>query len=665
MQLPLFPPEMKTDWTPPGHLPDLADAKMIGLDVETCDPNLRTKGPGGVRKDGHLAGVSIATDDGFKAYLPIRHGMGPNMAARPVLAWLRRQLGRRNQPKVGANLLYDLEWLAVNDVPVEGPFWDVQVAEPLLDENLHSYSLESISRKHLGRGKEEQLLEEAALTYLGPKGDTKGDLWKLPAKYVGPYAEADAVLPLLIFEKQRKKLEEQGLMEVFNLETRLIPLLLAMRLRGVRVDVNRAEELVDHLTAKAANLHKELKSLAGREIGVWANDDLAYAFDQVGVSYPRTPKTGKGQFQKTWLQNHPAPIAKLVVDIRECEKMRDTFAVNQILNSHVDGRVYTQFHALRSDQYGTVSGRFSSSNPNLQQVPSRGAFAKMVRGLFVPEEGQQWWSADFSQIEFRLIVHYAALLELRGSDAACAMYSSDPKTDFHTMVATLTGLDRKPAKNINFGLAYNMGKKKLAASLGVDLGTAEGMFMQYHGKVPFVKLLNEKCVSQANRQGYVRTLAGRRRRFTQWEVNFNHPEYDRYKYDAPMEYGQALERYSDRRFVRRAKTHKAMNSVVQGTAADLMKYAMAEVWESGVCDVLGVPTLTVHDELDGSIEPTPQHTEALIELVQTMIHAVPLKVPVMVDCEIGPNWGDVSEPSENAPWMRGLKDGCTTKFQQE
>lgn len=646
-QPPLFEPE--GDWRPPTDLPDLGRAKLIAVDVETCDPDLKEKGPGGVRGDGHLAGVSLATDDGFKCYLPIKHGIGQNMDFQVVQRWLKAQLGRPNQPKVGANFLYDLEWLAMSGVPVKGTLYDVQVAEPLIDENQFSFGLDELGRKWLGQHKDERLLREAVAAYFGAKADPKSTLWQLPAKFVGPYAESDAELTLKIFEQQCKRLRKNNLWDVFMLETRLTPMLLAMRLKGTRVDLEKAEQLRLSMNKHVAKLHAELKRMTGFYVNVWSNDSLEQAFKAVGERHPYTAR-GKASFVRVWLEHNDAPIAQAVMNVRRFEKLRDTFVKGQVLEENINGRIYTQFHQLRADDYGTRSGRFSSSNPNLQQVPSRDKeLAPLVRGLFVPEEGKEWWSADYSQIEFRMLVHYAALMRLERADVAQRMYREDYRTDFHEMASKLTGVERKQAKNLNFGLAYGMGIKKLAKSLGLTEEDTRPIFQTYHERLPFLKLLSEACGTTVQQRGWIQTIAGRRRRFPLWEPAYGNKHYRSGSggdgYTEALERDAALARYGQP--LRRAHTHKALNALIQGGAADMMKAGMVKIWESGVCDVIGVPTLTVHDELDGSVnQHDSKEREAMRHLIDEMKNAIPLNIPVLVDFEIGPDWGHVSSPDK-------------------
>jgi len=653
-QLVLFEPA--SDWTPPEHLPSLAGARYISFDTETYDPELLTFGPGGVRGSGYVVGVSIATDDGFCAYLPIRHQGGGNLPRGPVIKWLNEELNRPNQPKVGANVLYDLEWLAAEGVKVTGPFYDVQNAEPLLNENRLSFSLDNLARDHCKTAKDEALLRDAVAALFGPKASVKDRLWELPAKYVGPYAEADAKIALEVFLKQRPLLEKDELWDLFLLESRLVPMLHAMRMKGVRVDLETAERRLKDIRAKKHEAQCRLNSLAGQHIQVWANDSVAAAFNHCGEQFPLTG-TGKPSFEKVWLKNSGSPVSKAVLEVRRYDSLGERFIEEAILQRHCKGRLHTQFNQLRKDDSGTVSGRFSSCNPNLQQVPARDEeVAPLIRGLFIPEDGCDWWSNDFSQIEFRVLVHYAALRGFPKADVAKAMYNRDPSTDFHQMASELTGKDRKTAKNINFGLVYGMGLAKLARSLGLAPEEAKPIFAEYHGKLPFIRGINEEIMRLVGQRGYIKTILNRRRRFPLFESKDQMGS-------VPLPYEDACAQYGGAGRIRRAMLHKALNSLVQGSAADIMKQSMVDTWESGVyAELNGCPTLTVHDELDGSLPRTKGAREALAEVHRIMTTCVKMEVPVMVDCEVGADWGHVKAFDFEVPFARGNAEGGTLMY---
>lgn len=636
-----LPPLPETDWNLPEGLdayPSLEGRGAIAIDVETYDPDLKSKGPG-VRRNGRLVGVAVGTEDGWRQYYPFGHETGPNLVREHVLEWLSRELCRP-VPKIGANLLYDLDFLEAAGVKVAGPFYDVQVAEPLLDENRLTYSLESLARDYLGEGKFEEPMARWLRNAFTTEQNIKSNLWRAPATVVGPYAESDVDLPLRIFAIQRQRLVESKLWDLFELESALIPMLLAMRQRGVRVDLERAGKLEQDMTTRQGEVVAEIKRVTGVGVDIWAAASIAKMFDAAGVTYPRTEKTDAPSFRRTWLEACPAPEARLLVEARRLDKFRSTFLRGAILEGQIGGRIHCQFHQLRGDGYGTVSGRFSSSGPNLQNQPIRDPhFGKIIRSLFVPEDGERWWKFDWSQIEFRLAVHYAARLGLAGIDKVIEQYN-DPSTDYHAVVAQLTGLPRSTAKSVNFGFVYGMGVETLCYQLGVTRDVGNEILAQYHQRVPFVRPLYKAASDKVIRYGNIRTIGGRLRRFKTFSFDIDY-ENGKTLYE---EEDVLLEKYKTvdgilRARWKRVNNHKALNALLQGSAADIMKTGMLQIWRSGVCDVLGAPHLTVHDELDGSVPQGKEGQEALAEIKNIMETCVKIAVPMLADGGLGMNWG--------------------------
>lgn len=618
-----------TGWRAPTHFPSLSAAARIAIDLETYDPNLKESGPG-VRRDGYIVGVAIGTDDGFRAYYPVAHEVGKehNLSKESVFAWLRDELGRERQPKVGANILYDVDYLAHAGVPVAGRLLDVQIAEPLIDENLMSYSLESLARRYLGEGKvEEDLYRWCSVSYGGDatRAAQAGNIWRAPPQLVGPYAEGDVDLPLRILEKQEKIIAQQDLHAVWDLETRLLPLLLAMRQRGVRVDLEAAQRAHETLTRRITALTRDLGG-----IDVYSRSDLERYCQKERIEYPKTA-AGNASFTSAFLESAHDRRLQKVVEVRKLTKCRDVFIQGYILDKHIGGRIHAQFHPLRSDDGGAVSGRFSSSDPNLQNIPNRDPeLGPLVRSMFIADDGDSEWARfDQSQIEFRFLTHYGTG---DGAEEVRQQYRDDPTIDFHDMTADLCSIDRKPAKSINFGLVYGMGEKTMAANLDRPLEDVKPIFEQYHGRLPFVRQTYDAVARAAERRGYIRTILGRRRRFNLWEDK---------RWSADKTYYQSKEEAEaalGRGRARRAQTNKALNALLQGGAADQMKKAMVDIWESGICSVIGAPGITVHDELDWSV---PKGCEKeLLEVKKMMEDAVPLRVPVVTEWGRGANWSE-------------------------
>ena len=883
---------------------DLRSHGMIGFDTETCDPNILTMGPG-YGRDGFIAGISVATEKGFKAYLPIAHEAGENLPKKKVLSWVKKTMALPN-PKAGANLLYDMGYLEAEGIKVNGPLYDVMIAEPLLNENRFSYGLDVIGKARVDRGKDEDGLKEAIIARFGKqrKHEWKSLIWRMPGDVVAPYAIEDAALPIDIFKAQQPELVKQELWDLFILEMKLTPMLLAMRQRGIRVDLDYAEQLLAELEQRKQEELNEIWKMAKSEISVWAADELAILFDAQGVEYSRTPKTNKPSFTAQWLERCEHPIAERIVAARKMDKLCSVFLRGAILESHWKGRVHCNFNQLRGEGGGTVSGRFScvapwtpintskgikridevavgdlvwthenrwqhvshtwmkgeeqmydvhlsngqvltctnkhrflmqdgtwktvgdirehfkgvgkelqqhptssgkiqneriedcvsdcggtehvvsqrvfrpsrqhpnrgaegvegssligreteikkpdvgkdgratpelegrmfesqgvcygetqrkaylrassrhdegawssknsegdacsshrweqaeqqlgqsctgnisgpqknsratkpgqqsveitkieisgsypvhditveedesysacgvfshnSSTPNLQQISTRTEDGKKIRKMFLPDEGQDFYSYDYSQIEYRLMVHDAVTYKLPGAQAVADQYAKDPNTDFHKVVADMAGISRSAAKTVNFGIAYGEGIPKLVRTLGLTQEEGEAFMRKYHSNAPFMKPLSQGYSNMAAATGELRTLLGRKRRFAAWELT-------------KWVNGTRVQTILPHRVpgARRAFTHAALNARIQGSAADLMKKAMVDIFESGVVDIIGVPQLTVHDELDGSKPKTKAGDEAYKEMGRIMQNVMKLNVPLLVDGGIGDNW---------------------------
>ena len=613
----MFAPE--SDWSIPEIFPKFADNERIAVDLETYDPHLLTSGPGWATNRGHIVGVGVATKD-WKGYFPIRHEGGGNLDEAVVLRWVKNTLSSTKREVIFHNALYDVGWLRREGVDVKGKILDTMFAAPIVDENRYSYSLDSLGHLYCGEKKDESLLQDAALAWgINPKSE----MYKLNSKYVGPYGEQDAALTLKLYEKLKLEIQEQNLEQIYDLECSLIPLLIEMRWRGVRVDEEKADQISKDLSLKEQKLLVEIKRKYGEDVNLWANASLQKVFDKNNLPYPRTEK-GMASFQRQWLESHEHELPKMIVQARKLNKARTTFIEKMISEHAVEGRIHAEAHPLRNDAGGTVSGRFSYSNPNLQQVPARDPeIGNLIRSIFVPEEGCQWGVFDYSQQEPRLTVHYANLMNLIGAKDAVNAYT-DKNADFHQIVADMAKIPRKQAKNINLGLSYGMGKSKLVRELGLDDAEAEVLLGQYHEKVPFIKGLQDQCARVAMDRGYIRTLAGRRCHFDLWE----------HKYDksVPLPLEEAREKYGD--VLKRSYTYKALNRLIQGSAADMTKLAMLGLWEEGI-----VPHVQVHDEVDISI----QDDEQAAKVSRIMENCVELAVPLVVDTELGPNWGETEE----------------------
>ena len=608
--------QTKSEWAPPSILPDLTEKKEIAIDLETRDPSLIKQGPGWATGDGEIVGISLATNDWF-GYLPIRHQGGGNLDKSFIINWLSKQLNTPSD-KIFHNALYDVGWLKREGIELKGKIQDTMIAAPLINENRNRYSLDSLGAEYCKERKDETLLKQAAKEWgINPKSE----MWKLPAKYVGLYAEQDAALTLKLWNEMKPVLDKQNLNSIYELESGLLPLLIEMRWRGILIDQDKAGQTSEQLKQKEKQALKEIKAISGVSVEIWASASVAKAFDKLNIKYPRTIRTNAPSFTSQWLENHTDTLPQAIVKARKLNKIRTTFIDKMIFEHLHNGRIHGQLHPLRSDNGGTVTGRFSYSTPNLQQVPVKDPeLGRLVRELFIPDDNAFWGTFDYSQQEPRLTVHYSSLTKQLGAQQAVEEYQNE-EADFHQIVADMAGIDRKKAKMINLGLSYGMGRQKLTMSLGISEVEAEQLFARYHKRVPFIRGLTNACMRKASNKGFITTLLGRRCRFNLYE-----PQGER---GIPLPYDQAVAKWGERGLVR-AYTYKALNRLIQGSAADMTKRAMLDLWKEGY-----VPYVQVHDELDLGIS-TKKETEQIKEIME---NCVKLQVPNIVDIEIGKSWG--------------------------
>jgi DNA polymerase I-like protein with 3'-5' exonuclease and polymerase domains len=504
-----------SEWLPPQNFPDLSEAKEIAIDLETCDPNMEKFGPGWPRKDGFIVGYAIAVD-GWCGYYPIAHEGGGNLDKRIVEMWIADIL-KLPCPKIMHNAAYDLGWLMASGFEVNGDIIDTMIAAGLVDENRFSYALNSLGFDMLKEVKSEEALKKAAADFgIHPKKE----LWKLPAMYVGAYGEQDAALTLKLWHHLQVLMRQEEVESIFELERELLPVLVGMTYKGIRFDRDKAERLIEELRDNEKQLIKDINKEAGVPVDIWAAASIAKAFDELGVEYPRTEK-GAPSFTRSFLEGCDHKVAKAIVAAREVNKTHNTFLQPYLDASEADGRIHSHVNQLRGDGGGTVTGRLSMAQPNLQQVPARHPVTgPMVRGLFLPEEGELWAANDFSSQEPRLLVHYASLLQLDGAEKMAMAYREDPDTDFHQMVADMAGITRKQAKTIGLGLMYGMGKRKLSEQLDLSLEEASELIQTFHERVPFLRgtvHAVQKKIEHPASGGAIRTLLGRKCRFPLWE----------------------------------------------------------------------------------------------------------------------------------------------------
>jgi len=623
MQKPLFKPQ--TEWVHPNTFPDLSEHKEISIDLETKDPNLIKMGPGTFRKDGEVVGIAVAVST-WSGYYPIAHEGGGNMNRKQVLAWFADVL-KTDAIKIFHNAMYDVCWIQSLGLKINGTIVDTMIATSLVDENRWKYDLNSVAKEFTGIGKNETALQEAAASW---GIDPKAEMYKLPAMYVGEYAEKDAEITLALWQELKKEILEQDLQSIFDLETELFPCLVEMKSRGVKVDLDHAERVSKQLEKQEKTFKNAIHERVHFVPDLWAARSIAKVFDQLKLEYPKTEKTKAPSFKKNFLKNHEEYTINLINSAREANKSRTTF-IETIYRYVVNGRIHADINQLRSEFGGTVTGRFSYTHPNLQQIPRSGNdMGNSLRAIFVPDEkNHKWGCFDYSQQEPRLVVHYADLQGLPGANIFVDAYNEDKNMDFHKIVADLADIPRDIAKTINLGKFYGMGKNKLKDQLSVGDAEAKQIIDNYENKVPFVKQLTLQVSERAQERGRIRTLLGRLCRFPLWEPSY-------FGIHKPLKHEAALAEHGPG--IRRAFTYKALNKLIQGSAADMIKKAMIDLHKEKI-----IPLIQIHDELNISVENKEQSQK----VIAIMENAVTLKVPNKVDYEIGEHWGSIQKDISN------------------
>jgi len=620
-QMDLLKKDNKPEWTRPSF-PDVKKIQQVAVDLETYDPEIKNLGGGWATNKGFVVGVAISFE-GFDGYFPVRHERGGNFSEEEVKKWLVK-LFKEDPIVICHNAVYDLGWLRRWGVECNvTKVYDTLIAAPLVDENRYSYSLDSLSKDYLGERKQGNLLEE-----FGKEHGFKAIeyMHMVPVEIAGVYAEQDTRLTLKLWEFLRVEIQKQGLTDIFNLETDLLRLLLEMRWKGVRVDLEKAEKTKKFFKSEEEKIYQNIKKETGIDIGssdIYAAASLQKIFDKLGEKYELTEKNKQAKISNTLMRESDNPLIQSISVAREYNKAHTTF-IDSILKHQVDGRIHAEINQLKGEYGGTVSGRLSMNNPNLQQVPARNeAIGPKIRSLFLPEEGHKWASLDYSQQEPRLLVHYAQKHGLEGAETLIKFFHEGK--DFHQVTAEMAGISRKEAKTIGLGLMYGMGIAKLADSLDISPDQAKALKKKYNDNVQFLNNIIVRATRYTEQNGFINTLLGRRCRFELWE---NKDFYDK----RMMSYENAKKTWAWNE-MKRAGTYRALNRLIQGSAADQTKKAMVDLWKN-----LGViPMIQIHDELNVSIANETQ----VKEIKEIMESAVELHVPVKCDAEIGDNWGEI------------------------
>lgn len=622
----------KVDWSPCriADLPDWYHAKRVCIDVETKDPDLKALGPGNFRPGNHIVGIGIAVEDGPSHYLPIRHEGGDNMHVEHVLDYFRDQAKNFHGTVVGANLGYDLGFLEKDEIYFDNSrvqFMDVLHRAVLLYELHNRYSLDAVAEREGLPGKDETMLRAMAEAY---GVDPKEELYKLPGRAADAYCRQDVRLPLTLARRQDTQIADNKLERVVALEAAVLPVLVKMRRRGVRVSIAKIYNIIEWCKKSIQEKLDFVSHTCGATIRIdqiWKAEIIGFVLQKANIRVPVTA-TGKSSIKNSWLEKNAGAIGKALSRARAVGRLMQ-FA-HQTLEYQINGRIHGVTHQLRNtkdvgndneEEKGARFGRFSMEAPNLQQQPVRDdEFGEMWRDVYEPEPGSFWVCSDWSQQEPRIAVHYAELLGLPGAAEFAERYRKNPATDCHQMLADLTGIARKIVKNYFNGSIYGMGDAKLCRAIGhptiwiqrngksIEVPGPEGKVIidKFKRDMPWVSLLTREAAKKAEKVGHVWTIDGRK---------CNFPKDDQGNYDW---------------------THKAFSRIGQGGAAGQMKATLVEA------DKAGIPIqLAVHDEFDYS-ETDPKRAKQLAQLQRD---TVKFNVPMLVDLEVGPSWGRLQKLS--------------------
>jgi DNA polymerase-1 len=588
----LFVRESTTNWRAPEILPDFDDRyKVLGFDTETTHKGWRNP-------KNKVVGLSVAAEDGKDYYLPWGHLGGGNLDKKRVINWANRAL--KGKTLVCAEAKHEIQMMRKEGVDFEAlgcKIREVQYPPALLSDERRSFQLNDLAKDFLN---EEKLDIDAA------------KIWEMPASEVGPYAEKDARLNLKLDAAYVPRIAAEGLGRVLQLEYDLIYCVCEMERNGVPLDVHKLGRWRREANARRDAELMQLYQETNLKVNPGSAKDLGALFDKLGLSYARTAPTknfpnGLPAMPDEFLETVEHPSIQRIRTVKAINSLKSKY-LDKYWNEMVDGILYYNLHQLKADDYGTISGRFSSSSVNIQQVfdPERqedklGFMEWIIRELFIPvprgTPGRFWWvKLDASQIEFRLFVHYSRSARL------IKRFCEDHDVDFHQMVADLCRIKRKPAKNINFGKLFGMGREKMARELGLPQGEADKLFDQYNELFPETRDLMNAVMKLARDRGYVKTKLGRRARF---------PD------------GQRL--------------HSALNRVIQGSAADVLKLKLLEIYNNRKFFDIHKLLFTVHDDINIATQNL-RKVRYIKECLEAPMPGVEFRVPILWDADVGHNW---------------------------
>lgn len=549
---------------------------VLTLDFETRDPSIAMgRGAGWPFKDFTILGASVKIDsaparwtDNMQELKEIVHG------SRTIIAH---------------NAQYDLGCLNRLGVLFNDKVCiDTIILAKLYDNTLRSYSLDILAKDFLGEGKDYTSLETAAAELGITKYFAHMDiLYRERPELVAKYANQDVELTYKLANWFKKELYEEGL-ALLPMYSDLLKALTYWRAEGVRIDLAQAERSSAALTALEQAARETFIGYCG-DINIESTKQLSEAVIKLGLT-PGTSAKGGPSVDSAWRASQDHPAITALSAAKKYQKLRREF-VDGLVERSEDGKIYPEINILGAVE----TGRYSSSNPNIQQIPKRDELAtELIRGLFIGEPGERVYSLDFSAQEPRMQVHYAYLAGCRGADLLRQSFLEDPAHDLHQQVADLAGIDRKTAKTINLGISYGMGISKLAATLKLTEKEARKLLGQYKELTPYLAQLSKAVQDSGMSKGYVKTLLGRRLAMD-------------------ME-----------------KPYKALNKLIQGSSADQTTLAMVQAYREGI-----PVKFAVHDELV-MMSADPYHATRLKEIMETV---APLTVPSLTEVTSGLSWG--------------------------
>lgn len=544
-------------------------------------------------------------------------------------------LGKGSADLIFANAQYDLGWLRTLGVECRGNIYDIQIADTLIDEEAYDgYSLNALCRRWNEPVKDEALLIEAGQNWSLEK--VKAELWKLPAKLVGPYGEADPVRTLRIWQKQKPELKRLGLWPAFELEARLTPILFEMFWKGIRVDTGYAEALNQRWLIQEKELYKALHF---NETDLWNNATIARLCDKNDIRYPRTAPTknfprGQPSITKGFMESSQHPLLIQLRKLRAIQRTRTTYLEQNLIQNVINGRIHPQYIQMASDDGGTRSMRLACRNPNAQQFPKRSALfdAKSLRKALVPEEGLLWAKQDYWSQEPTIQCHYALQKKLPGAEEVKAQFAKGVKLATYVEQATNGRLNYDQAKQVILARSYNQQPKGMSETTGMSLNECETIIAGFDNLVPYIKILSDDVSGIARDRGFIKLLAGHHRHFNYFEVPYDQRErndlgewIEDYK---PLPEKLARERWPNK-ILRRAWVYKAFNGLCQGGGAGQTKKAMVDMASS-----IGIPAMQVHDEISkGVVDEREAKT-----MNEIMCNAFTLLCPARVDMDLGKTW---------------------------